>query len=106
MKQKLIEQHDVDADDNPAGGFTQGVGMRIDWQNGPLAVDGVRREPNGAFVEGVLQAALGRLRFYNDGKFRCRENSLAITHVEEALHWLEARTADREERGVEGTHTP
>ena len=66
--------------------------------------NGGRREPNGAFVEGVIQAALGRLQFYNEGKFRCRENSLAITHLEEALHWLQHRTADREEREAEGTH--
>jgi hypothetical protein len=24
--------------------------------------------------------------------------------MEEALHWLQTRTADREKRGVEGTH--
>jgi hypothetical protein len=35
-------------------------------------------------------------------KFRCRENSLAITKLEEALMWLEKRTADREARKVEG----
>ncbi len=63
----------------------------------------VRKEPNGAFVEDVLTACLRRLEHYNDTKFRCRENSLAITHIEEALHWLHARTANREGRGVEGT---
>lgn len=26
----------------------------------------------------------------------CRENSLTITHIEEAIHWQEARTKDRE----------
>lgn len=64
----------------------------------------MRKEPTGAFVETVLRAALQRIQYYNEGKFRCRENSLAITHIEEALHWLAARTADREQRGVEGTH--
>lgn len=35
---------------------------------------------------------------------RCRENSMAITKLEEALLWLRKRTMGREQRGVEGTH--
>lgn len=104
MSKYITESHDVDEAGNPAGGWTSGEGISIRWQNGPLAVDGVRREPNGAFVEGIIEAAIGRLEFYNGTKFRCRENSLAITKLEEALHWLRHRTADREARGVEGTH--
>jgi hypothetical protein len=34
--------------------------------------------------------------------FPCRENSLTITKIEEAIHWQEARTRDRQQRGVEG----
>lgn len=105
MKQKLKQDHRID-NGKPAGGTTTGTGILIRWQDGPLGRGETRREPNGAFVEGVIQAALGRLEFYNEGEFRCRENSLAITHLEEALHWLESRTAKREEREVEGTHTP
>jgi hypothetical protein len=52
----------------------------------------------------VIQAALDRLYFYQAGKFKCRENALTITKLEEALHWCQHRTADREERGVEGTY--
>lgn len=100
----MNQRHNTDENGNPAGGFTHDVGIDIVWQNGPLAVDGVRREPNGALVEGVLQAALDRLEFYQDSRFRCRENALAITKIEEALHWLNHRTADRVRRGVEGTH--
>jgi hypothetical protein len=104
MRQPITEQHHVDEHGNPAGGTTSGRGISIEWQNGPLAVDGVRREPNGAFVEGVIAAALGRLQHYQASRFKCRENALAITKLEEALHWLESRTKDREQRGVEGTH--
>jgi hypothetical protein len=102
--QDLKEDHRLDVDGNPAGGTTTGRGISIEWQNGPLGRGADRIEPNGAFVEGVIAAALGRLRFYNEGKFRCRENSLAITHLEEALHWCQHRTTDREQRDVEGTH--
>ena len=34
--------------------------------------------------------------------FPCRENSLTITKIEEAIHWQEARTKNRIKRGVEG----
>ena len=100
----ISETHDSDALGRPHGGHTTGVGIDIAWQAGPLAVDGVRREPNGAFVEGVIEAALGRLEFYQQSEFRCRENALAITKLQEALHWCQHRTRDRERRGVEGTH--
>lgn len=32
-----------------------------------------------------------------------RETSITITKLEEAMHWQDARTADRERRMVEGT---
>ena len=104
MRQYVKGEHRVDDAGNPAGGETHGTGIDIRWQDGPLGRGATRRPPNGAFVEGVIEAAVDRLQFYNESKFRCRENSIAITHLEEALHWLEARTAERERRDVEGTH--
>src|SRR5512146_2932922 len=104
MKQAIKGEHFNDENGNPAGGTTSGTGISISWQNGPLGRDGERKEPNGAFVEGVIAAALDRLEYYQASKFKCRENALAITKLEEALHWLQARTADRIARGVEGTH--
>lgn len=104
MKQKIVEDHRTDEQGNPTGGTSTGVGFDIVWQDGPLGRGEDRKEPNGAFVEGVLQAAIGRLQFYQLSKFACRENALALTHMETALLWLGKRTADREERAVEGTH--
>ncbi len=104
MQQPFTSNHWSDPDGSPAGGHTVAMGLDINWQNGPLSVDGQRREPSGAFVETVIAAALDRIEYYNSTQFRCRENSLAITKLEEALHWLHHRTADREARGVEGTH--
>lgn len=104
MNQELDEMHETDTQGNPAGGQTIGTGIAIRWQKGPLGRGASRKEPNGAFVEGVLQAALGRLQYYQDSQYKCRENALAITKVEEAIHWLNARTTDRESRGVEGLH--
>ncbi len=104
MLQPFCSQNRDDENGNPAGGFVTGVGLTITWQDGPLGHGPDRVEPNGAFVETVIAAVVQRIEYYNAGKFRCRENSLAITHLEEALHWLQARTASREARGVEGTH--
>lgn len=69
----------------------------IKWQDGNVPENGV----NGATIEEVLEVAKARIVELNN-KFPCRENSLAITKVEEAVHWLEARTKDRIKRGVEG----
>lgn len=66
-----------------------------------LNEDGSRQD--GTTIENVLGVALARVQFLN-GKFSCCENSLAITKIEEALMWLNKRTEDRKERGVEGTH--
>lgn len=106
MQQQFAAENDLDAEGRPAGGFVSGVGLSITWQKGPLRELGTDEpaEPNGAFVETVIAAAIQRIEHYNATQFRCRENSLAITKLEEALHWLNARTAARLERGVEGTH--
>ena len=76
---KIEGRHELDANGNPAGGRTAGVGIEIHWQDGPLGRGADRAEPNGAFVEGVIAAALDRLHFYqtaSDGRFACRENAL------------------------------
>lgn len=104
MQQPFSNRNFVDSDGRPAGGFAKATGIEIRWQDGPLGRDGDRIEPNGAFVETLIAIVVDRLEFYNSGQFRCRENSLAITHLEEALHWLQARTQRREREGVEGTH--
>lgn len=65
---------------------------------------------DGVTNEEVIKVLLHRLNYLNEvlhsGKFKCRENSIAITKLEEALLWLERRTANRIERGVEGELTP
>lgn len=58
---------------------------------------------NGMQNEELLEVLIDRMKFLN-GKFSCRENSIVITKLEEALMWLEKRTADRVKRGVEGQH--
>ncbi len=66
-------------------------------QNGPIKENGL----NGCQVDDMIIVATSIIRKLN-GEFPCRENSLAITKLEEATMWLEKRTTDRESRGVEG----
>lgn len=104
MQQPFDAINEVDDQGRPDGGYVSGVGLQIRWQQGPLGRGEDRQEPNGAFVETVIAAAKQRIEFYNEGQYRCRENSLAITKLEEALHWLQHRTARREAEQTEGTH--
>lgn len=71
----------------------------ISFQEGPVRECGV----NGIHNEDLLNIVLERLSGFQRSKFRCRENAVAITKIEEALMWLRKRTDGRERRGVEGT---
>lgn len=66
-------------------------------QNGPIKEMGI----NGCQVDQLISAAKIIIEGLN-AKFPCRENSIAITKLEEASMWLEKRKKNREKRGVEG----
>ena len=70
------------------------------FQNGPINEVGV----NGITQEALLAIVADRLRSFQAGPFACRENALALTKIEEAMHWLQQRAIARMRRGVEGTH--
>lgn len=69
------------------------------FQLGPVGTAGV----NGLTNEALIAVLVHRLHVLN-ARFPCRENALAITKLQEAHHWLEARTRDRLARQVEGTN--
>lgn len=71
---------------------------QVSFQNGPIQEAGV----NGCHQEDLLAIVIDRLRSFQAGEYACRENALALTKLEEAMHWLNHRTADRQARGVEG----
>ena len=58
---------------------------------------------NGLQNEEVIEVLIDRMNWLNK-QFPCRENAVAITKLDEALLWLNKRTADRIKRGVEGKH--
>jgi len=72
---------------------------QISFQNGPVKEKGV----NGCHNEDLLAIVIDRLQDFQRGIYRCRENAIALTKLEEALMWLKKRTEEREVRGVEGT---
>ena len=73
---------------------------KIYFQKGPIKENGI----NGCHNEDLIAIVIDRLQSFQKGEFACRENALALTKLEEALHWLQHRTREREQRGVEGTN--
>ena len=104
MKQGHFEEHWNDENGNPSGGVSTGRGFTISWQNGPLGRGNDRKEPNGAFVEDVIQAVIGRINFYQGSRFNCESNAKALEALHQAAEHLDSRTKEREKREVEGTH--
>ena len=94
----MFHNNQNDSDGNPAGGTVVSTGMTVVWQNGPVQGN----KPNGAQCEQLIAACIFRLEFYQESKFCCVENKMAISYLRNALESLEERTRDREKRGVEG----
>lgn len=72
----------------------------IRFQAGPIKEAGV----NGVTGEALIAIQIDRLRSFQAGPYACRENAIALTHLETAQMWLQKRTRERQARGVEGTH--
>ena len=105
MRQDIeIQNFTNEVDGNPTGGYVSGIGLRIDWQNGPIGRGEDKQQPNGAFLQDVIEACIERLRYYQEGKFACKFNEYAIKSLEDALESLDDRKEDREAREVQGTY--
>ena len=103
--QHLYMVEGFDTASNPSDPFTKRHGQSsqhttILFQNGPIGEVGV----NGITQEVLLAIVADRLRSFQAGPFACKANACALTHIEEAQHWLQQRTLERMRRGVEGTH--
>jgi len=71
----------------------------INFQNGPIKEAGF----NGVSGEALLAILIDQLRGFQSGEYACRDNDMALAHLEAALFWLQKRTRERLNRGVEGT---
>jgi cob(I)alamin adenosyltransferase len=65
----------------------------------------LRTVNDGTTNEEVLKMLIDRMQVLT-AKVPSRESSITITKLEEALHWLTARTIARRARDVEGTDAP
>lgn len=85
-----------DRNHNPDDRLVGGSMDRLDilFQNGPIPENGT----NGITQEVLLAIIIDRLQCFQRGPFSCRENALALTKLEEAMHWLHYRTRARMER--------
>lgn len=72
----------------------------ITFQKGPREGE---NSQTGVLDVDLLEIVRDRLKCFQSGDYACRENGRALTHIEEALLWLNKRTEDRTERGVLGT---
>ena len=84
-----------DSDDPFISVTAESVTFRM--QRGPIKEVGV----NGCQIDDMVKFVAETVRALN-AKFPCRENSVAITKLDEAMLWFEARRLDRVARGTEG----
>lgn len=96
--------------------------VQLKFQEGPIKTE---EDYNGITNEALLAVVIDRMRGFQglfvkpkasetgdpgidnpQRVFACKENAMALTHLEEALMWLQKRTRDRMARGVEGSHAP
>lgn len=71
--------------------FQNGARKLLDSKHGVLDTD-------------LLEIVRHRLQCFQQGEFATRENAIALTHIEEALMWMNRRVEDRIERNVLGTN--
>lgn len=102
--------HDYDI--YPAGFNPLAVLGEVDSDNVELPLAciefqrGARKDENarhGVLDTDLLEIVRDRLKAFQNGPYATRENACALTHIEEALMWMNKRTEDRAERNVLGT---
>ena len=72
----------------------------IQFQNGARKLED---SIHGVLDTDLLEIVRHRLQCFQQGPFATRDNAVALTHIEEALMWMNRRVEDRIERNVLGT---
>lgn len=107
-KENLNEVYRV-GENGPGGGYHeymivaaegQHILEHIQFQKGPRMEQG---STPGVLDCDLLEIVRDRLAHFQKGDFACRENACALTHIEEALMWMNRCVEDRIERQVLGT---
>lgn len=114
-RENLNEVMVLDEKGNGGANHRYGIYMNGAHDNGktPDICYGIIQFQNGArklpdSIHGVLDTDLleivrHRLQCFQQGDFATRENEIALTHIEEALLWMNKRVEDRIARNVLGT---
>jgi len=74
--------------------------MIVQMQNGARKLED---SIHGVLDTDLLEIVRHRLQCFQKGDFATRDNAVALTHIEEALMWMNRRVEDRIERNVLGT---
>lgn len=107
-QEKLNEVYRV-GEKGPGGGYHEYV---VAAANGQLILEHLffqkgprngEKSQHGILDCDLLEIVRDRLKDFQKGPYATRENALALTHVEEALMWMNRRVEDRIERQVLGT---
>jgi hypothetical protein len=113
-RERLNEVYAVDDKGNGGANHTYAIYKRGETptiENESLAIiqfqNGARKlsdSTHGVLDTDLLEIVRDRLKGFQSGEFSTRENACAITHIEEALMWMNRRVEDRIERNVLGTN--
>jgi hypothetical protein len=98
--QELFEEAELSLIPDVQINFEDPKYVVIKFQEGTVEEVGV----NGVQIEDIIDILVERLQGFQNGGFPCRENALAITHLQEAQNWLYRRTMERKKQGVEGKY--
>ena len=88
-------------DNSALTGDTPDQEIHIAFQKGARLNPGAR---HGVLDVDLLEIVRDRLTAFQAGDFACRANAIALTHIEEALMWMNKRVEDRAENGTLGTY--
>lgn len=78
--------------------------VEIKFHAGPMEAGS--ESVNGITNDALLSIIIDRLRCFQHGPFPCVETETAIKHLLRGQYWLNQRTKEREQRGVEGKEVP
>lgn len=89
----------LEGNDSSLRGNPEDLLLTLQMQCGPRKEEG---SLHGVIDTDLLEIVRDRLKAFQDGPFASRENACALTHIEEALMWMNRRVEDRIERNVLG----
>ncbi len=96
--ERFIEAMACGVDDEYSQSIDGNTCLYVKFQTGGTAAT----QLNGVFVEDLIIIAAAKLNEYNK-ELPDRRNTIALTHLEEAISALHMQKTEREYRGVYGT---